>query len=64
MSGPLRAANVGMRLRGVLAGVGVGMGMLSSLYCQDDLAAGRIVQILPEYRIAPTRVYALLPGNG
>lgn len=59
LSGRLRAPNVGMRLKGVLAGLGVGL--LSSVYCQADLAAGRIVQLLPEYRIAPTRVYALLP---
>lgn len=60
-AGRLRAGNVGMRLRGVAAGLGVGV--LSSHYCRDMIASGEIVQILPDCRIAPMRVYALLPGR-
>jgi DNA-binding transcriptional LysR family regulator len=61
LSSRLRAANVGMRLHAVAAGLGVGL--LSSAYCQDDLASGRIVPILPDHVLTPTRVYALLPGR-
>ena len=59
--GPLRAQNVGMRLQGVVAGLGVGL--LATHYCQHALAAGKIVPLLKNYRIPPTRVYALLPGR-
>lgn len=59
--GPLRAQNVGMRLQGVIAGLGIGL--LASHYCRQALQQGKIVPILPDYRIPPTRVYALLPGR-
>jgi DNA-binding transcriptional LysR family regulator len=58
---PLRAHNVGMRLQGVVAGLGIGL--LATHYCQPALHSGQIVPILPSYRIPPTRVYALLPGR-
>ncbi|MBV8046778.1 MAG: LysR family transcriptional regulator [Paludibacterium sp.] len=61
LAGPLRAANVGMRLRAVAAGLGVGL--LSATYSQEAVASGRILPLLPDYAIAPTRVYALLPGR-
>jgi DNA-binding transcriptional LysR family regulator len=57
----LRAHNVGMRLQGVIDGLGVGV--LATHYCQRALASGKIVQLLPDFRITPTRVYALLPGR-
>lgn len=60
-SGPLRAQNVGMRLRGVRAGLGAAI--LASAYCRDALAAKAIVPLLPGYQIPPVRVYALLPGR-
>lgn len=60
-SGRLHAPNVGMRLHGVSAGLG--MGLLSTHFCRASIHRGDIVQLLPDYRIAPTRVYALLPGR-
>jgi DNA-binding transcriptional LysR family regulator len=60
-AGPLRAPNVGMRLSGVVAGLG--MGVLATHFCRTELIAGTIVPVLPDYTIAPTRVYALLPGR-
>ncbi|TDR77910.1 LysR family transcriptional regulator [Paludibacterium purpuratum] len=60
-AGPLRAHNVGMRLNGVVAGLGVGL--LSSYYCRREIADGRIVPVLPTFGVAPMRVYALLPAR-
>jgi DNA-binding transcriptional LysR family regulator len=60
-AGRLRAQNVGMRLHGVSAGLG--MGLLSTHFCRQSLLCGDIVPVLPDYRIAPTRVFALLPGR-
>ncbi|HEY5581108.1 MAG TPA: LysR family transcriptional regulator [Rhodoferax sp.] len=57
----LRAPNVGMRLEGVLAGLGVGM--LSNNYCRDELAAGRIQPALPNFTPEPALMYALLPSR-
>lgn len=60
-AGRLRAPNVGMRLHGTIAGLG--MSLLSTHFCQAALHNGDIVPLLPAYRVAPTRVYALLPGR-
>ena len=57
----LRAPNVGMRLQGVLAGLGVGL--LSDNYCRNELAAGRIQPVLPELTPEPALIYALLPSR-
>lgn len=61
LSGQLKATNVGMRLLAVQRGLGVGL--LSTAYCRREIDAGQIVQLLPDYRLTPTRVYALLPGQ-
>ena len=57
----LRAPNVGMRLQGVLAGLGVGL--LSDNYCRDELAAGHIQPVLPDFTPEPALMYALLPSR-
>lgn len=57
----LRAPNVGIRLQGVIAGLGVGL--LSTGYCREELAAGRIRAVLPALRPEPARMYALLPAR-
>lgn len=59
--GRLRAHNVGMRLKGVCAGIGAGL--LAENYSQPELRAGRIVRLLPGFQPPPTRVYALMPGR-
>lgn len=59
--GRMRAPNVGMRLHGVSAGLG--MGLLATHFCRQAVRQGDIVPLLPEYRVAPARVYALLPGR-
>jgi DNA-binding transcriptional LysR family regulator len=60
-TGRLRAPNVGMRLHGVSAGLG--MGLLATHFCRHAVRRGDIVPLLPDYHIAPARVYALLPGR-
>jgi len=55
----LRSPNVGMRLQGVIAGVGVGL--LARNYCREDIAAGRIIPLLPHLHPEPSLIYALMP---
>lgn len=57
----LRAPNVGIRLQGVVAGLGVGL--LSSNYCREALAAGQILPVLPGFTPEPALMYALLPSR-
>lgn len=57
----LRSPNVGMRLQGVLAGVGVGL--LSVNFCRKELKAGKIVKLLPDWQPEPGLIYALLASR-
>ncbi|RYF37695.1 MAG: LysR family transcriptional regulator [Comamonadaceae bacterium] len=57
----LRSANAGIRLQAALAGLGVAR--ITATYCAGDVAAGRLVPVLPRWQCAPLRVYALLPGR-
>ncbi|WP_036665474.1 LysR family transcriptional regulator [Paludibacterium yongneupense] len=59
--GRLRAHNVGMRLKGVCAGIGAGL--LAANYSLPEVRAGHIVRLLPDFQPPPTRVYALMPGR-
>lgn len=40
---------------------GLGIGVISAWIVRDDLAAGRLVQLLPEWQAAPLPVYLLYP---
>ena len=42
---------------------GLGIGMLPIWYVADDLQAGRLVRILPEWGGAPLKVYAVYPAR-
>ena len=45
----------------VLAGAGVGT--LPELLAREDLRRGRLVELLPGWRLQPMPVYALWPGG-
>ena len=57
----LRSANAGIRLQAAVAGLGVAR--ITATYCAADVAAGRLVPLLPGWQCVPLRVYALLPGR-
>jgi len=42
---------------------GVGMGMLPNYMCQDDLASGRLVHVLPDWTLTPAIVHAVYPSR-
>jgi len=49
-------------LRYIILG-GVGMGMLPDYMCQDDIASGRLVRILPDWSLTPAIVHAVYPSR-
>ncbi len=57
----MRSGNAGVRLEAALAGLGVAR--ITATFCAPALAQGRLVRLLPEWRCAPLRIYALLPGR-
>jgi DNA-binding transcriptional LysR family regulator len=57
----LRSGNAGVRLEAALAGLGVAR--ITATFCAPAVAQGRLVQLLPAWRCAPLRIYALLPGR-
>jgi DNA-binding transcriptional LysR family regulator len=57
----LRSANAGVRLQAAVAGLGVAR--ITATYCEPALRAGRLCRLLPRFRCAPLRVYALLPAR-
>jgi DNA-binding transcriptional LysR family regulator len=56
------AANSLLILRD-LALDGFGLARIPDLAVQDDLSAGRLVRVLPEWRLAGATVYAVYPGR-
>jgi DNA-binding transcriptional LysR family regulator len=36
---------------------------ITATFCAPAVQQGRLVQLLPEWRCAPLRIYALLPGR-
>lgn len=57
----LRTPNTSVRLQGAIAGIGISM--LSSNYCREAVASGRIRRVLAELRPEPAEMYALLPAR-
>lgn len=43
--------------------VGVGISNHSLWHVQEDLASGKLVQVLPNYTVEPTQVYAITPDR-
>lgn len=42
---------------------GHGIGLLPSTYCDDEIAAGRLVRLLPKWASPPIPVFAVYPGR-
>lgn len=57
----LRSGNAGVRLQAAIAGIGVAR--ITSTFCAQAVAEGRLVAVLPRWRCEPLKIYALLPGK-
>ena len=57
----MRSGNAGVRLQAAMAGLGVAR--ITATFCAAAVQQGRLVTLLPEWRCAPLRIYALLPGR-
>lgn len=57
----MQTANAELRLQGALAGLGIAR--LSLIYCEAEVAQGRLVKVLTDYPPPPLRVFALLPDR-
>jgi DNA-binding transcriptional LysR family regulator len=57
----LRSGNAGVRLEAAIAGIGVAR--ITTTFCETAVREGRLVQVLPGWRCAPLRMFALLPGR-
>lgn len=57
----MRSGNAGVRHEAALAGLGVAR--ITATFCAASVAQGRLVPLLPQWRCAPLRIYALLPGR-
>jgi DNA-binding transcriptional LysR family regulator len=57
----LRSGNAGVRLEAAVRGLGVAR--ITATFCAPAVAAGKLVQLLPQWECAPLRIYALLPGR-
>jgi DNA-binding transcriptional LysR family regulator len=42
---------------------GLGVTRITTTFCAPAVASGRLVQLLPDWRCMPLRIYALLPGR-
>jgi DNA-binding transcriptional LysR family regulator len=57
----MRSGNAGVRLEAALAGLGVAR--ITATFCAAAVQQGQLVPLLPQWRCAPLRIYALLPGR-
>ncbi|NPC55250.1 LysR family transcriptional regulator [Caenimonas soli] len=57
----MRSGNAGVRLEAALAGLGVAR--ITATFCAPAVQQGRLVPLLPAWRCAPLRIYALLLGR-
>ena len=57
----LRSGNAEVRLKAAIGGIGVVR--VTSTFCAQAVAEGKLVALLPHWRCAPLRIYALLPGR-
>lgn len=59
---PFRTGSLPANYRATLNGAGIGSAAL--WMCQDDIASGRLVRVLPQWSLAPVGIHAaLLPGR-
>jgi DNA-binding transcriptional LysR family regulator len=57
----LRSGNAGVRLQAAVAGIGVAR--ITATFCAQAIAEGKLVPVLPQWRCAPLKIHALLPGR-
>lgn len=57
----LRSGNASVRLDAALAALGVAR--ITSTFCAAAVAAGRLVQLLPDHGCPPLKIFAMLPGR-
>jgi DNA-binding transcriptional LysR family regulator len=57
----MRSGNAEVRLKAAIAGMGAVR--ITSTFCAQAVAEGKLVQLVPAWRCAPLRIYALLPGR-
>lgn len=57
----MRSGNAGIRLRAAIAGIGVAR--ITSTFCAEAVAQGKLLPLLPQWRCAPLKIHALLPGR-
>ena len=57
----MSSGNAGVRLEAALAGLGVAR--ITATFCATAVQHGRLVPLLPQWRCAPLRIYAVLPGR-
>jgi DNA-binding transcriptional LysR family regulator len=57
----MRSGNAGVRLEAALAGLGVVR--VTATFCASAVQQGALVPLLAQWRCAPLRIYALLPGR-
>lgn len=57
----MRSGNASVRVAAALAGLGVAR--ITSTFCADAVAQGRLLALLPGHACAPLKIYAMLPGR-
>jgi len=57
----MRSGNAEVRMLSAIAGLGVTR--VTASFCAPAVADGRLVQLLPDWRCMPLRIYVLLPGR-
>lgn len=57
----LRSGNAEIRLKAAIAGLGVAR--ITSTFCADAVAHGRLVPLLPQWKCEPLKIHAVLPGR-
>jgi DNA-binding transcriptional LysR family regulator len=58
---PLRSGNAEVRLTAAISGLGIAR--IVRTFCAPAVAQGKLVELLPQWRCAPLRIYALLAGR-
>jgi DNA-binding transcriptional LysR family regulator len=57
----MRSGNAGVRLEAAIAGLGVAR--ITATFCEPAVREGRLVKLMPSWRCAPLRIFALMPGK-
>jgi DNA-binding transcriptional LysR family regulator len=57
----MRSGNAGVRLQAATDGIGIAR--ITATFCAGAVGRGLLVAVLPQWRCAPLKIYALLPGR-